>query len=251
MKQLSTLLAVAALAAPFAAAAQAKPEPAYTLSGNANLFSDYRFRGFTQTDYKPAFQGGVDFAHQSGFYVGNWNSNVSSVVFNGASLEMDFYGGFKRSFGPFGLDVGLLYYDYPGTGKYVPSLKIDYLEFYVGGSYGPVSAKYYYGLTDYFGANAPGVDTKGSQYLDLTASFDLGRGLGVTGHIGWQKIENGRAIGLIDDAYIDYKAGVTYDLSGWLLGASVIGTDEKNLFLTSDLKAAGKTRVVLSVSKAF
>ena len=33
---------------------------------------------------KPAFQGGFDFAHKSGFYLGNWNSNVSSSLFNGA-----------------------------------------------------------------------------------------------------------------------------------------------------------------------
>jgi uncharacterized protein (TIGR02001 family) len=251
MKKLSTILAVAALGAPLAVAAQAKAEPQYTLTGNAGLYSDYRYRGFTQTDYKPAFQGGVDFAHKAGFYAGNWNSNVSSVLYNGASLEMDFYGGYKHSFGPFGLDVGALYYYYPGTGKYISSLDIDFFEIYVGGSYGPVSAKYYHGLTDYFGLNAPGVDTKGSQYLDLSASFDLGGGLGVNGHIGWQKIKNGRRIGLIDDAYLDFRAGVTYDLAGWLLGAAVIGTDEKNLFLTTDAKGAGKTRVVLSASRTF
>ena len=97
--------------------AQAAPEPEFTFSGNAGLFSDYRFRGFTQTDYKPAFQGGFDLAHKSGFYVGNWNSNVSSVAYSGASLEMDFYGGYKMSLGDIGLDFGAIYYYYPGTGK--------------------------------------------------------------------------------------------------------------------------------------
>ena len=55
---------------------------------------------------KPAFQGGFDVAHSSGFYVGNWNSNVEQGLFNGASLEMDFYGGYKGTFGAFGYDVG-------------------------------------------------------------------------------------------------------------------------------------------------
>ena len=100
-----------------AAALEAKPEPEFTFTGNAGLFSDYRFRGFTQTDYKPAFQGGFDFAHKSGFYLGNWNSNVEQALYNGASLEMDFYGGYKHTFGDFGLDVGVIYYYYPGTGK--------------------------------------------------------------------------------------------------------------------------------------
>ena len=94
-----------------------KPEPEFTFTGNAGLFSDYRFRGFTQTDYKPAFQGGFDFAHKSGFYLGNWNSNVEQALYNGASLEMDFYGGYKHTFGDFGLDVGVIYYYYPGTKK--------------------------------------------------------------------------------------------------------------------------------------
>ncbi len=99
----STPFAVLAQAAP---AAPAKVEPEYTITGNAGLFSDYRFRGYSQTDYNPAFQGGIDFAHKSGFYLGNWNSNVNSTLYNGASLEMDFYGGYKATFGDFGLDVG-------------------------------------------------------------------------------------------------------------------------------------------------
>ena len=106
-------------AAPLGAIAQtAKPEPEFTFTGNAGLFSDYRFRGFTQTDYKPAFQGGFDFAHKSGFYLGNWNSNVEQLLYNGASLEMDFYGGYKTTFGDFGLDVGVIYYYYLAPTRY-------------------------------------------------------------------------------------------------------------------------------------
>ena len=29
---------------------------------------------------------------------------------------MDFYGGYKATFGDFGLDIGTIYYYYPGTG---------------------------------------------------------------------------------------------------------------------------------------
>ena len=77
------------------------------VTGNLGLVSDYRFRGYTQTDYNPALQGGVDFAHKSGFYLGNWNSNVEQSLYTGASLEMDFYGGYKHAFeGGFGIDIG-------------------------------------------------------------------------------------------------------------------------------------------------
>ena len=122
-----------------APAAAAKPEPEFTFTGNAGLFSDYRFRGYSQTDYKPAFQGGFDFAHKSGFYAGNWNSNVEQSLYTGANLEMDFYAGFKGSLGDFGYDIGYLYYFYPGSGV-ADSTKIKNGEVYLGGSYGPVSA---------------------------------------------------------------------------------------------------------------
>ena len=237
-----------------APAAAAKPEPEFTFTGNAGLFSDYRYRGYSQTDYRPAFQGGFDFAHKSGFYLGNWNSNVSSVLFNGASLEMDFYGGYKTTFGDFGLDVGVLYYYYPGTGKYVSGYKPDFFEGYIGGTWGPLSLKYFYGFTDYFDLKAPGVDTKGSQYLDFSAAWPLDGGWAIQGHAGWQKINHGQQVGLIDDTYFDYKLGVTYDIagSGWLAGLAVVGTNEKKLFLKSDLsEGAGKTGVVVSLTKTF
>src|SRR5689334_21333177 len=90
-------LAVAAYAVPNLAAAQAAapaaaaPTPPYTITGNAGLFSEYRFRGIAQTFGKPALQGGIDFAHSSGWYVGNWNSNVNQGAgYPGGNLEMDF-----------------------------------------------------------------------------------------------------------------------------------------------------------------
>ena len=106
---LATLLASALAAPAMAQTAAAAPEaaPASPLTSNVGLFSSYRFRGIDQTYGKPALQGGFDYAHSSGFYVGNWNSNVSSGAgFPDGNLEMDFYGGYKTSFGDFGLDVG-------------------------------------------------------------------------------------------------------------------------------------------------
>ena len=47
------------------------------VSANVGLFSDYRFRGHTQTGEDLALQGGFDFAADNGFYAGNWNSSIS------------------------------------------------------------------------------------------------------------------------------------------------------------------------------
>ena len=260
MKKLALAAALAAtFATPMLAqAADAKSD--WTFAGNAGLVSDYRFRGFAQTDYKPAFQGGFDLSHASGFYLGNWNSNVEQNLYSGASLEMDFYGGYKGSVGDYGYDVGYYYYMYPNSGdqqaKYGSAPKVKNGELYIGGSYGPVSAKWWYSTTNFFslGDGTP-TDTKGSWYLDLAGNVDLGEGLGLNAHYGYQKVENGKKIGLLDDHVADYKVGVTYDVAktGWILGASVIGTSKKEFFTTGSgsAEAGGKTSLVLSVNKSF
>ncbi len=243
----------------------AAPKSDWSLTGNVGLFSDYRFRGFTQTGYKPALQGGFDVAHSSGFYAGNWNSNVEQGLYNGASLEMDFYAGYKRTFGDFGLDVGALYYYYPNSGAQ-GTTRIDNAELYIGGTWKMLSAKYYHAVTKYFALGEPpsnaSVNTRGSGYLDVSAAFDLGDGWGVQAHYGHQRVRNGRALfnatggpiftdaGSVDD----YKLGVSKDFSGWVVGAAVVGTSKKDFFRTAEsgfTEAGGKTSAVVSLSKSF
>jgi uncharacterized protein (TIGR02001 family) len=80
-------------------------------SANVGITSDYVFRGITQTNEEAAIQGGVDFTCGK-FYAGFWGS---SVAFGNGS-EIDLYGGYKTTLGRFNLDLGLIYYGYPGTG---------------------------------------------------------------------------------------------------------------------------------------
>src|SRR5690606_34110216 len=114
----ATLLASLFLA-PGVAAAQdtstgASSASPHSLSANFSLVSDYRFRGISQTDKKPGIQGGFDYSHASGFYVGNWNASVTTDSYNGgAGLEMDFYAGFKPTYKDFTFDIGVLQYYYP------------------------------------------------------------------------------------------------------------------------------------------
>lgn len=247
-------MAVAVLSsAPSVALAQAAPAPAWTIAGNAGLFSDYRFRGFTQTAYRPAFQGGVDISHSSGFYLGNWNSNVEQALYRGASLEMDLYGGYKGTMGGLAYDVGYIYYYYPSSNTFgFP--KADNGEIYFGITYGPVTAKYYHSVTNFFGlGDLTPNGTKGSGYLDVGAAFDLGGGWGVNAHVGYQRVKNGTLNGLPSNSVTDYKVGVTKDLNGWILGAALVGASNKNFFTTGVTipEGGGKTKAVLSVSKAF
>jgi uncharacterized protein (TIGR02001 family) len=271
-------LAHAQAAAPAAAASP------HTFTGNMALVSDYRFRGITQTFAKPALQGGFDYSHSSGIYLGNWNSNISSGAgFPEGNLEMDFYGGWKKSWGDFGLDVGLLYYYYPGSnastaqGTGIAPLKagpanhtgrVDNKEVYIGGSWKFLSVKYFHSMGDYF--SIPG--TKNSNYLDFSASYDLGNGWGINGHVGSLNVKNNGSTNLTNAEYTDWKIGVTKDFSGWLVGASYIDTNAKGscaggvggaasgfYCFGASLPAgaapkgkdAGKGTLVLSVSKSF
>jgi len=278
---LAASLATAALALPGLALAQAAapaaaPASPHTLTGNVGLFNSYRFRGIDQTFGKPAIQGGIDYAHSSGWYAGNWNSNVNQGAgYPGGNLEMDFYGGWKNAWGDWGLDLGALYYYYPGTNARptgnilvannrtgaVHTGKVDNTELYVGGSWKFVTLKYSHAVSDYF--DAPG--TKNSSYVDLGANYDLGDGWGINGHVGHLKFKN-----MINGSYTDWKLGVTKDVGGWVFGAAYIATNAKGncaptavnqvycftngnftAAVADKSKDAGRDTVVISVSKTF
>ena len=264
-----------------AAPAAAAPPSDHTVAGNVGIFSEYRFRGISQTFAKPALQGGIDYSHSSGIYLGNWDSNVSSGAgFPGGNLEMDFYGGWKKTWDDWGLDIGGIYYYYPGTDANrasgtqlinprnptkVYTGAINNKEFYVGGSWKWISAKYFYSLGDYF--SQPG--TKGSNYLDISANYDLGGGWGLVGHVGSFRLKGWSTnTDLTKANYTDWKAGVTKDISGWILGASYIDTNAKGSCNLANpgyycfgnslpaaagtkFKDAGKGVILLSVSKSF
>jgi len=261
-KNALALLALAAMAAlpalaqtAAAPAAPAAPEPDWTFTANVGLFSDYRFRGISQTDKKPAIQGGFDLGHKSGFYVGNWNSNVDSVQYNGANIEMDFYGGYKTTFeSGFGIDVGAIYYYYPGSGAN-GTIKINNTELYIGGSYGPVSLKYNYAVSDFF--SAP--NSKGSSYIDLGFNYDLGSGFGVVAHYGYQYLKGDARAAEIGgtfpgpDNISDWKLGGTYTVDGWVIGLAYIATNRDYTAGTAAYsnKNISNATAVLSVSKTF
>ena len=82
-------------------AAHAQDDAPPPVTGSLAITSDYTFRGLSQTNRKPALQGGLQYDHASGFYLGVWGSSISWLsdyedVSSG--VELDFYGGFKGSF---------------------------------------------------------------------------------------------------------------------------------------------------------
>ena len=219
-----------------AASAPAAPAPAsvHTLTGNIGFFSQYIFRGLTQTDRDPALQGGFDYAHASGLYAGTWASNISwlrdqatPAYSRGGSLEWDFYGGYKGTFGKsdFSYDLGTLYYWYPGTANPAagipgaPSIKANTWEVYAGVGWKWLTAKYSYSISNKTFAVR---DSRGTWYLDLSANVPLGEfvkpldGVTLMAHWGKQDYDgNDGRLAASNDAvfsYEDWKLGLSYTL---------------------------------------
>lgn len=215
----ATLLAGCALAATPALADDA-PTSDITISGNAALVTQYRFRGVGLSGGDIAIQGGIDVSHSSGFYVGTWGSSLAnsdnSVLLNDGTgviqsydvggygaAEIDLYGGWSGNITP-GLtgDIGVIYYYYPdatnrtalsvapavptqyptfsGYAKY----PTDYVEFYgsLGYSFGPVD-------TTVGVAYAPKQNSLGNTdnfyaYLDVSSGIP-NTPVTLNGHVGY------------------------------------------------------------------
>ena len=254
-----------------ASATAVAPAPTPAVTGNFNVVSDYRFRGIAQSWGLPAVQGGIDYTHASGFYLGNWNSSVSSNSYNnGASLEVDLYGGYRfEPIKDLTMDFGVLRYQYPGarlnSAPATPTgQKYDNTELYVGLTQGPFNAKLSYAVTDYFGLNSNTAgyaywsslpargDSKGTTYLDLNYNADLGNQLTLGLHAGYTSVHHYGAL-----SYADYKASLAKEVAGFNIGLALVGTNANQVYYQAGNSAGlspqklGKTGVVLSVGKTF
>lgn len=245
---LTALGAGAQTAEPPAAAA-----PDYTLTTNVGLFSQYVFRGISYTQKKPAIQGGADLAHSSGLYVGIWGSQISGKAIQGATGEIDLYGGYAGSAGDFSYDAGLLQFIFP-DGKY-PGAGEDYntLELYASLGWKFLKLKYSHSLTDYFGFNngsfgaAGNGNSKGSHYLEANANVDLGAGWGLELHVGRQTV---RHYGQYN--FTDYKIGAGKDLgNGWQAKLGFIDTTADSTLYTIDGVDTGDRKWLASIARSF
>jgi len=252
----------------FAEEAAAEAPEVSPITANVTVTNDYRYRGITQSNYQPAVQGGFDYAHESGFYIGNWNSSINWIANANptvtAPIEMDFYGGFKKELigEGFASDFGVLQYYYPAKGSYTANLNPNTTEIYAAQNFtfGPITgfAKVSYALTTLFGTT----NSAGSTYPDLTVNYDTGFwGLTANGHIGYQYVAgqpNTSNMGQSQKniSYTDWKLGMTKDFGGGLSAqASYISTNANPTFYSTTTNGsttwAGRGGANISLTKTF
>lgn len=249
-KTLIAAIVAGAFSLPSVVMAQAAaPASPHTFTANVGVVSDYLFRGVSQTRGAAALQGGVDYSHSSGLYAGAWGSTITWVKdwLGKGSTEVDLYGGYKNSFagGDWNYDVGLITYIYPGHGNAQPTFLANpnTTEVYGALGYKWVTLKYSHAVSKnfigWYGGAALDQDTRGSNYLELNAAYDLGNGWGLTGHYGVQKVKNSVTTAAANDAsYNDWKIGVTKDVGFGVVGLAYSDTDA-NGACGNPLPAAG------------
>lgn len=245
-KTLSAMcLAATSVFAASSAMAWESEDGAHSTSANVGLFSDYLFRGISFSDDKPAIQGGFDYAHSSGLYLGTWASNLSILndddETSETNIEIDIYGGFASEFGESGIgyDLGMVRYIYPGTNS---DQDIDYNEYYGGLSYSYFSAMVFY--TDDWGNTG-----EDEIYYKLGFDYDLPYGLALSAHYGYTDSDRNDGTDL-SDSYSDYGIGLTKGFAGldWSVGYYGTDSDGEDFAATED---NADDRFVISVSSSF
>jgi len=229
------------------AAAQSPTDPPgdITVSGGVVLVSDYRFRGISRSDKRPALQGSVTVDHVSGIYGRVWASTIHDYVAGDAPLEIDLSAGYRRTFGGTTLDAGVLYYYYPDSG----GVASDFFEPYASLAYtlGPVSGKLSAAYAPPQNALSIGRGREDNLYVaaDLSAGVP-GTPVSLSAHLGHNRGPSYLSIG---DSYTDWSLGASYTTSGLTFGLAYVDTDDS--VFTPRGRNASEAGLVASVGFGF
>jgi len=237
-------LAVSAAAPAFAADMPVKavkaPEAAspWDLAFGAAVMNDYIFRGITQSNHKASgavyLEPRYNITKDIQLYIG---TSFETIKFpNDATLETDFYGGVRPTFGPIALDLGFFYYGYPGgtcyadgtlcpqvmaNGNFIKA-KLSFWEFYFKPTWNvndslAIGANFFYSPS-FLNSGAPGTYISGTVKYTAPASMAIAKDIGwyVSGEFGRQ------FLGTTDSFYAVLPAfpnGIDYaDYNTWNIG---------------------------------
>jgi len=139
------------------------------LTANIGINSNYMWRGATQSGDDSAISGGIDYAHESGAYVGTWVSSLGG----GNQYEQDLYAGFQFVAGPVDMDAGYILYTYP-----VGNANLDFSEIYLNAGWEMLNGGIAYTLSK------DGTTNDNDLYMYIGAEYELKKGLIVSALYG-------------------------------------------------------------------
>jgi uncharacterized protein (TIGR02001 family) len=207
------------------------------VTGTVGVYSDYNWRGITQTSQDPALQGSIDYAHDSGLYAGVWASNVDFGDCCDENIETDLYVGFSGG-EEMTWDVGGIYYLYPGAED------LDFWEIYAGLGWNWLSGKVSYS-SDYANYDETAL------YYELNGEWELPANFGLNAHVGYSD-GDGIEIAYGQDNYFDWAVGVSYTLGHFDLGLKYVdGSDLETLDGTPDDISSSEGVAIFSISTTF
>jgi uncharacterized protein (TIGR02001 family) len=218
-----------------------------TFSADVALTTDYVYRGTSQTDEHPALQGGiyweneVDLSGQKAtISAGVWGSNVDFNDGDRASVELDWIAGIGTEIGGVGVDLGYLFYSYPGAGS---ALNYNFHEasIYLSKDFEVASASAGFNWSpNFFG----GVDD--AYYYDFGVDVPLPFKLTASGHVGFQQFKRSG----VDD-YVDWSVGISRPVKGIDVSLTYYDTDIDDGGFCGASNDNCTTRFVAAISKAF
>jgi uncharacterized protein (TIGR02001 family) len=215
--------------------------------------STERLPSFSQTDKDFALQGSITVTHKSGVYASVWGSSIDEYVAAGSDQELDLIVGYKKSIGSATVDVGALYYYYPGSSKIVPGYNSDFLELYgnVSTTLGPVTAKV---SAMYAPKQKALAFTTRPKEDNFYANFALSgsipdTGVGLSATVGRTFTKSFLSGG---SKYTDWSVGATYTTGPVTFGVSYVDTSYgKDALVSLTGKDIAKAGVFGSVGVSF
>ena len=255
---LALLLAGPALAADMPTKAPPAPKtPDWDIAVTAAVMSDYNFRGITQSNHGASGTAAFEFQYNKipagQLYAGiqAWAVNFPQPAFTSPSAEIDFFGGWRNTWGKFGLDVGGIYYYYPSETFNGILSNTDFWEVYLKATYN-FTDKFSVGAAVWYSPNWLNTRADGT-YANLTAKYvlpDLNpKGLGwyVSGELGhyWLGTTGGPFVPTFNiPDYTYWNAGLAYTYKQLTLDLRYHDTD------AGKFKCAQITSQVAAVTSA-
>jgi uncharacterized protein (TIGR02001 family) len=205
-------------------------------SGTVSLVSDYRYRGVSLSDGKPAAQLGLAYDDASGWYAGVFASTIRFASPDSRGAQTQLYAGYAHRIAPgITIEGGADYAVYSVGRSY------EYPEIYVGFTLDNVSGRLFYATRHFAGSG----DTF---YAELNGATPLGERMRLVAHAG--ALRNP-----VEDPYyppprfvFDGRAGIAFDVDRFVVQIAWVGVSSTGAY---PMSGARRHTAVLSVSLAF